>query len=265
MVMKQQISITEFLQETIAKLKGSNGLIEVISSSLSTIRGMGESSIYSSEIPVNKNEDFILKVKIDVYSEDISYVLTNIKSGLNIDIPIIEFDDIGDLKEDLIDGLEELVEDVDLDKLIKINSTINTMFNIETTNKNYEDDIEDIEVEEPKENTSNENKVTNTIQISMESLSIGDTISITKIKDDLALYTKVNKYNKGKTYYVDSNGTIIGEKFEFIKGEELPSAEFIQNLFKDMVESISTKDVVFEIIQNVYVIGKTKLKKILKF
>ena len=239
---------------------------EYINDVVNTTKKLKDDELYVSEFPIYNNEKgVIVAILTDVYSEDIAIRL-KMSNGLSLDFPVADFYDLGNPFKDIKDALDDIAKDMDgkLSKLIKPLLVLN---NRSTT--------EEIEVIEQEDNDDNEISIGENIDkepipaesnnsvysINLEKMSIGESITITKLNQNSISIIKNSPLNISEVKVMEDGNEIAVENYN--KDNDTPSSSIINTVFKKLYEKMD-KESIIGILMNIFDLGKTKLNKLLK-
>lgn len=241
--------IMKEVKKSINNKKMENYINDVIN----TTKKLKDDEVYVSEFPIYNNSErgVIVSILTDVYSEDVALRL-KMNNGLSLDFPVADFDDLDNPYEDIKEALEEISKDMDgkLSKLIKplLNSEeIEEVIKI-TEDSNKEDS--------PEERTNSSDYL-----INLESMSIGESIIVTKLNQNSICVIKNSPLNISEVKIIEDGNEIAGESYN--KDSDTPSSSIISIIYKKLSEKMD-KESILGILMNIFNLGKTKLNKLFK-
>lgn len=230
---------------------------------VNTTKKLKDDELYVSEFPIYSEKGVVVTILTDVYSEDIA-LRVKIGNEITLDFPVAEFYDLGNPFKDIKDTLDNIAKDMDgkLSKLIKPLLVVNN-------------ESERLEIIKQDDNDDNETSIGENIDrgvipaesnnsvysINVEKMSIGESITITKLNQNSICVIKNSPLNISEVKVIEDGNEIAAESYN--KGDDTPSSSIINTVFKKLYEKMD-KESVLVILMNIFDLGKTKLNKLLK-
>lgn len=231
---------------------------------VNTTKKLKDDELYVSEFPIYSEKGVVVTILTDVYSEDIA-LRVKIGNELSLDFPVAEFYDLGNPFKDIKETLDNIAEDMDgkLSKLIKVLLVKNN------------ESTENLEVIKQEDNDDNEISIGENIDrgvipaesnnsvysINLEKMSIGESITITKLNQNSICVIKNSSLNVSEVKIIEDGNEMAVESYN--KEYDIPSSSIINTIFKKLYEKMD-KESILILLMNIFDLGKTKLNKLLK-
>lgn len=245
--------IMKEVKKSINNKKMENYINDVIN----TTKKLKDDELYVSEFPIYNNSErgVIVSILTDVYSEDIALRL-KMNNGLSLDFPVADFDDLDDPYEDIKEALDDIAKDMDgkLSKLIK------PLLNSEEK-ENDEEEVIEITEDSNREDSPEERTNNSDYLINLESMSIGESIIVTKLNQNSICVIKNSPLNISEVKVIEDGNEVSVESYN--KDNDTPSSSIIGIINKKLSEKMD-KESILNILMNIFNLGKTKLNKLFK-
>lgn len=251
------------LMKEVKKSIDNKKMEKYINDVVNTTKNLKDDELYVSEFPIYSEKGVVVTILTDIYSEDIA-LRVKIGNEISLDFPVADFDDLDVPFEDIKDALDDIAKDMDgkLSKLIKPLLVVNN-------------GSEKLEVIKQEDNDDNETYIGGDIDrgvipaesnnsvysINLEKMSIGESITITKLNQNSICVIKNSPLNISEVKVIEDGNEIAVENYN--KGDDIPSSSIINTIFKKLYEKMD-KESIIVLLMNIFDLGKTKLNKLLK-